>query len=101
MVFEHYSKRPEFRTQATKTGAHDNRFVNGNYNTLASSKNTRTKSVQFNKYMPRRPFIEVDPEKQEFLTPEEERALSQQVNFPFSYQNDVPPAICEYFKRRK
>jgi hypothetical protein len=34
VVFEHYTQRPEFRVASQKTGAHENRFTIGNFNTL-------------------------------------------------------------------
>lgn len=69
------TKRPEFRKYAPPTEPHENRFVPVNLGTLASTKNARTRSIEFCKYIPRKKNIFGKVNVHENLTTEEDKAL--------------------------
>lgn len=103
VVFDQYTKRPEFRNYAPEMEPHENRFMTMNLGTLASSKNLRARSIDFTRCLPRKGSLFKHSGTQrtgEFNT-EEDKALAQQVKYPTSYLNDLVRDHKKFLKKRK
>ena len=68
-----------------------------------SSKNSKTRSIEFQKFLPRQEnvFLKYPKVTSDTLTTEEDKALRQKVNYPNSFKNDFPRDPKRFLKKRK